>query len=371
MIRECPILHTDLVRQTIRVAAFVLAAVLGLGTSGVVTSAPPTVTLAPFAERVKTLSEPGGSFDTDNLISNEGSYLEVVPRLLELGLTGGAYIGVGPDQNFSYIARLRPSVAYIIDVRHDNLLLHLLFKALFAEAPTRVAFISALLGRELPAADPRWRAAPLAEILDTVDKAALVPRDALRRRTEARLVTFGVPLTMGHLETIARFHDAFIEGGTHLRFQSHGRAPQWYYPTLRQLWLATDRKERQWSYLADEDAFATIRDLHAKDAIIPVVGDVSGSHALAAIGEALAASNLRVSAFYVSNVENYLFRRGRFEPYAENLRRLPHGPTSVIIRSIFRGGPSRSTVAPLEALLEAAKEGRIQSYMDVLTARRP
>ena len=54
------------------------------------------------------------------------------------GVTGGAYIGVGPDQNFSYIARIRPSVAYIIDIRRDNLLLHLLFKALFARAPDRV-----------------------------------------------------------------------------------------------------------------------------------------------------------------------------------------------------------------------------------------
>ena len=78
------------------------------------------------------LSERGGYFDTDNLISNEKSYLHVIPALRDGGVTGGAYIGVGPDQNFSYIAQVRPAIAFIVDIRRDNLLLHLLFKALFS-----------------------------------------------------------------------------------------------------------------------------------------------------------------------------------------------------------------------------------------------
>ena len=87
---------------------------------------------APFASLVEQLSEPNGEFDTDNLISNEQSYLHVVPALEQAGLSGGVYIGVGPDQNFSYIARIRPAEAFIVDIRRDNLLLHLLFKAIFA-----------------------------------------------------------------------------------------------------------------------------------------------------------------------------------------------------------------------------------------------
>ena len=61
-----------------------------------------------FAAQVAALSEPGGYFDTDNLISNERSYLQVVPDLEKGGVRGGAYIGVGPEQNFSYIAHIRP-----------------------------------------------------------------------------------------------------------------------------------------------------------------------------------------------------------------------------------------------------------------------
>ena len=97
----------------------------------------PTPADSAFARLVQRLSEPGGYFDSDNLISNETSYLHVLDGMRRLKVQGGAYIGVGPDQNFSYIARIRPTTAYIIDIRRDNLLLHLLFKALFARSTTR------------------------------------------------------------------------------------------------------------------------------------------------------------------------------------------------------------------------------------------
>ncbi len=75
-----------------------------------------------------------------------------------------------------------------------------------------------------------------------------------------------------------------------------------------------------------------------RDAIIPVVGNVAGPHAMHAIADAIASRKLRLSAFYISNVENYVFRDGLFAPYAGNVTRLPRSPRSVIIRSIFSGG---------------------------------
>ena len=77
-------------------------------------------------------SEPGGYFDSDNIITNEGSYLQVASQLARVHTHGGVYIGVGPDQNFSYVALVRPAIAFMIDIRRDNLLEHLLFKSLFA-----------------------------------------------------------------------------------------------------------------------------------------------------------------------------------------------------------------------------------------------
>src|SRR5262245_52962726 len=83
--------------------------------------------ISPFAAEIARFSEKEGSFDTDNLISNERDYLRVIPALVAGRVVGGVYLGVGPDQNFSYIARIRPTRAYIVDIRRDNLLLHLLF----------------------------------------------------------------------------------------------------------------------------------------------------------------------------------------------------------------------------------------------------
>src|SRR4051812_24884700 len=80
-----------------------------------------------FAALVARLSETGGVFDSDNIISNEGSYLQIASQLGKVGVHGGAYIGVGPDQNFSYVALIRPSVAFMLDIRRDNMLEHLLF----------------------------------------------------------------------------------------------------------------------------------------------------------------------------------------------------------------------------------------------------
>lgn len=55
--------------------------------------------------------------------------------LRERGLHGGAYLGVGPEQGFSYIDEIEPKLAIIIDIRRDNLLLHLLMKAMFLAVP--------------------------------------------------------------------------------------------------------------------------------------------------------------------------------------------------------------------------------------------
>jgi hypothetical protein len=323
-----------------------------------------------YATRIQDLSEPEGAFDTDNLISNEGSYLDVMPALAAGGVSGGAYVGVGPDQNFSYIAQIRPSVAYIIDLRRDNLLLHLLFKALFAASATRIEYVGLLTGRVPPAAAAHWQEAPLEEILDRVEHAERRPRGELRHDLETRIRAIGVPLTLSDLETIARFHSAYIEAGLNLRFNSHGRPPNAYYPTLRALLLATDRAGQQRSYLASEDAYRFVRGLQARDAVIPVVGDVSGAHAMRAIAAALAADGIGVSAFYISNVEDYLFRSGRFGRFADNLSQLPHTSRSMMIRSVFRGGPSVSLLQRLDDLVEGVAHGQYRNYLELYSSGR-
>src|SRR5262249_40356425 len=106
------------------------------------------------------------------------------------------------------------------------------------------------------------------------------------------------------------------------------------------------------NYLASESDFLFVKSLEARDAVVPVVGDVAGPHAMRAIAEAIAGRGTHVSAFYVSNIETYLFRDGQFSRFVENVNHLPRDAHSVIIRSMFSGGGnSTSAVEPLSAQL--------------------
>src|SRR5438477_13102678 len=94
---------------------------------------------AEFRTLVSSLSEPGGTFLTDNIISNEIAFQDVLPELQRRDHQG-AYIGVAPEQNLSYIAALKPSIAFIVDLQRGNLLLHLMYKALVELSADRAAF---------------------------------------------------------------------------------------------------------------------------------------------------------------------------------------------------------------------------------------
>ncbi|MEJ2205537.1 MAG: hypothetical protein P8170_15675 [Gemmatimonadota bacterium] len=329
-----------------------------------------------FAALSARISEAGGFFDTDNLISNERGYLKVLGALDRDGIRGGAYVGVGPDQNFSYIARIRPSVAFIIDIRRDNLLQHLLLKVLMEGAPTRVEFLSALHGRPDPPAPESWMDSTIVSIVAHVDGA---PADSSRvaelRVAVTRAVrAYGMDLSDDDLATLARFHRAFVEAGPGLRFTTFGRPPRPYYPTYRQLVTETDREGRPASYLADADAYRAVRELQLANRIVPVVGDLAGPRALRELGRVLREMDVRLTAFYVSNVELYLWRGGGFGRWVENLRALPRSEDAVIIRSYFPnfggvhpaatpGYYATQTLQPASVLAE----GGFSSYWEVVT----
>ena len=332
----------------------------------------PAYQASTFASQIAALSERAGYFDTDNLISNERSYLQVLPDLRRAGFRGGAYVGVGPDQNFSYIAAARPSIAFILDIRRDNMLLHLLFKALFQLARTRVEYLALLLGRPVPPAIDKWRDTSIDRIISYMDAAPPEPRtsEASRSRVSEAIGTFGVPLSRDDLETIDRFHRRFIESGLELRFQSTGRPPQTHYPTYRELLVGKDPEGMVGNYLGTENAFQYIKALQSRDLVIPVVGNLSGPSALASIGAAVSQRRETLSVFYASNVEFYLFGEGTFREFVTNLRRLPHNNQSLIIRSVFgryagAGGSSSHTQA-VATLLDGVTNGRIRSYGDLV-----
>lgn len=357
---------------------------IGVGVSAGARPAPTVLADSTFARLVARLSEPGGFFDSDNLISNERSYLHVMGAMRRLHVEGGAYIGVGPDQSFSYIAQIRPRVAYLIDIRRDNLLQHLLYKALFGMARSRTEFLALLFARPLPEAvraDPRaFDALPLATIISALDSLGAQRSlfEATRDRVAEIVRDYGIPVDARDLAKIAANEEAFFAGGLDIRFTSLGRPPRSYYPSYRQLILETDLTGKPASFLATEDAFRVVQSLQARNLIIPVVGDLSGTHAMRAIARDVAERGEHVSAFYVSNVEFYLMRGTGFDQYARNVAALPRDSRSVIIRSYFGGfGQSHpqnvpgyfstQLLEPMSAFTTAFAAGELPTYWDVVT----
>jgi hypothetical protein len=374
-----------------------MAAVLGVVTSGCVQRDGPAATDVPvrgslvapglptaeWAALIDSLSEPGGFFDTDNLISNESSFLNVLGPMRRLNVYGGAYIGVGPDQNFSYMAQQRPELAFVVDIRRDNLLQHLLFKALFHEAADRVEYLALLFGVRVPNDAQALSEVGIDEILARIDGApggeGSPEAEEAARRVMSRVDGFGLALSEEDRATIRRFHDEFVREGLDLRFTTLGQPPRPFYPTFGELLAARDLAGEAGSYLARRDDFAFLKALQEANRVIPVVGDLAGTKAVRAIGDEVRSRGLAVRAFYVSNVEFYLARDGSFERFAETVAGLPMDEYSVLIRSVFPqglvrrhpqaqpGDYSTQVLVRMTDLNEAVRAGGYGSYWDVVT----
>src|SRR5215510_13920398 len=126
----------------------VLLAVLVVPRRGIVRhSLPERLSDSEFWSLVTEFSEPGGYFRSDNFVSNESAFQRVIPALKKQIKPGDIYLGVGPEQNFTYVAALAPKLAFIVDIRRQNMLLHLMYKALFELSSSRREFLSKLFGR--------------------------------------------------------------------------------------------------------------------------------------------------------------------------------------------------------------------------------
>jgi hypothetical protein len=357
------------------VTALLLAALMSAGASRIANAAKDHKAFASLSAR---LSEQGGYFDSDNLISNETSYLHVFDKLHELGVGGGVYVGVGPEQNFSYIAELRPKMAFIIDIRRDNLLQHLMFKAIFSRSANRIQYLCTLFGRPAPKTRG-WEQRGITDLVDYIDNTRADQNvynksvNDLRREVQK----YGIMLSASDFETIQRIHDEFFTSGTSIRYSSHHRPPRSIYPTYRDLVLERDLSGKMRNYLVNEDSFQFVKKLEEQDLIVPVVGDLSGPSALKAIGKHIADMNEKVSVFYVSNVEFYLARQGTFDKFIENVKALPIDDHSVVIRSYFnyyspphpQAEPNHFSTQLLEKVEDLIKqcEGGGCEYNDVVT----
>jgi len=337
----------------------------------------PELKLAPLSAQ---LSEPGGYFDSDNLISNETSYLQVAEQLADQVSAGGVYVGVGPDQNFNYIARVKPRYAFILDIRRQNMLQHLLFAALMARADDPYQYLCLLFSRTCPRVTPEAANGGIERTLQALaqsppsEESFAANLQAVFQHIEGPLQ---FPLQTQDRTDIRGISRAFFEEQVEIRFRSFRRPWAVYHPTLRQLLTAESPTKRFGNFLDSAEDYRFVRDLSRDQRIVPVVGDFAGPQALRAIGRWVKEQGLTVSVFYTSNVEFYLLRNDAYERFVANVRELPTKSDSVLIRACFDYGRSHPAELPghrsatllqrLPRFLELYQAGSYTSYWDVCT----
>lgn len=290
---------------------------------------------------IHDVSEPDGTFRSDNLLSNEVWLQYVIPNLLSVNKPGRVYVGVGPEQNFTYIAALKPAMAFIVDIRHGNLDLQLMYKALFEMSADRVEFLSRLFSRRRPAGLSKTSA--VAEIFDAYAKEQ--PDDALFADTLQGIVdhlekTHGFVLEPQDVPAIKFVFQYFHDYGPELTYWVSGgfggRGGFRNAPTYADLMEATDADGNMRSYLANEDNFEVMKTMESKNLIVPVVGNFAGPKAIRSVGAWIRQHNGLVSAFYLSNVEQYLNMDGIWMDFCSNAATLPIDESSQFIRA-YRG----------------------------------
>ena len=323
---------------------------------------------ADFWALVDSISEPGGYFQIqDNFTSNEREIGQIFTMLRDRGVRGNVYLGVGPEQNLTYIAAIRPQMAFIVDIRRQAVMQHLMFKAIFEMAPDRADFISILFSkRRPPGVDSSTTIQNIWEAYWNVPSDSTMWRTNYARIVELLTKTHGFKIAPTEIEQLKWVFDAFYMCGPVITTRSNpptcaggGGGSQSTFADLTG--YSNDDSGTPRSFLSTEENYAYVKDLHARNLVLPVSGDFAGPKAIRSIGAWLKSNGGVVSAFYVSNVEQYLFRESRHNLFYDNVATLPISDQSVFIRpySLRRFGFGMTPLCAIGPFLETSRTSAV------------
>ena len=330
-----------LVRRVFPAVAALALAVACYGIEGRargVADFPSHLTDQEFWNLTETASEPNGEFQSDNFLSNERGYQVIIPDLLDKAKPGRVYLGVGPEQNYPYIIALKPALAVIFDVRRGNLHEQLLYKSLFELSSDRADFLSRLFSRKRP--DGLTTSSTVEELMTAYEQ--VQPTEDRYKANLAEVIDW---LTKHHGFALHPddaagidyvYKTAFYAGGPDLSYSMAGRGARGGFgggngQTYADLQSLDDGRGVNRGFLGSEANWQVMKDLESRNLLVPVVGDFGGPKAIRAVGAYLKEHGLVVSAFYLSNVEQYLNRSGTEDTFLCNVAALPLDDSSQFI----------------------------------------
>lgn len=222
----------------------------------------------------------------------------------------GAFIGVGPCQNLTYVGALRPRLAIICDSRLDNLIEHLMFKLLIERAGDPLDYLLLLFSRRREDRAPGTPASGAQELLAAFDR-SVPDRAAYRANLEWLLSEAKRRWEFGdwHLDRLAYVYGQFFARQLDITAVNKECADALGSPTLRDVILARNSYGRNFHFLADAARFDYVRRLHAEDRIIPVLGNFDSPAGIELINRLLAQFGERADTVYLSNIEDHVLGR--------------------------------------------------------------
>jgi hypothetical protein len=313
-----------------------------------------------FWKMTEEFSEPNGFFRSDNLLSNEMTMQYVVPELVRRTQPGGAYMGVGPEQNFTYIAAVKPKIVFITDIRRGNTHTQLMYKALFELSADRADFVARLFTRKRP--EGLTASSTVQEIFRAFATAPAGTEAAFKENMKALRELLEQKhkfnLANGDLEGIEYVYHSFFAFGPGISYNSTGQGfggRGGNFSTYADIMMQTDQNNISRGYLANEDNYKVVKSLEEKNLVIPLVGDFGGPKAIRSAGKYLKEHGVTVVAFYLSNVEQYL--GSNWGLFCANVASLPLDEKSTFIRSsrASYGGPRGGLVTTLGSMLNETK----------------
>jgi hypothetical protein len=330
-----------------------------------------------FWRMVTDMSEETGYFRFQ-FMSNEVEFPSVIPDLKKNLKPGGVYLGVGPEQNFTYIAAIQPRIAFIFDIRRDNMIEHLIYKAIFETSANRAEFVSKLFSRK-PTGSLNEKSTVRA--LFRAYTAARPDSQLFNQNLQSIKATLSqFQLGRKDLAELDEIYGTIVRSGPGVDYSGFAGAYRGGMSGYAALMTATDDQGQAWSYLASEENFQFVREMERKNLIIPLVGNFAGPKAIRAVGTYLKEHGAAVTMFYTSNVEQYLFQQGDdWRRYYSNVATLPMESSSIFIRSShyafgtasqrsrqFAGTNYIMLLCSIPDLTKAFTAGRVRSYDDVI-----
>lgn len=196
---------------------------------------------------------------------------------------GGAYIGVGADQNYTLAAVAQAELLLLTDIDGDVVQWHKIYAALIPQAPTPLALCQLLAGER-----------------DAVAKAALVER-------------WG-PLGLKLWPTFLRYRGMLL---SHLQVERK-----------------VMRRGSGATWMSNLTLYQHIRGLMQQHRVIAHVGDLHGETTLVNLSSALRQAKVVVRTLYISNVEQWF----RYSPqFRRNMQALPRDAKTLVLRTLARG----------------------------------